>query len=351
MKQMLRQHSSSAQVSLRSRWARVTVLVAVVLAVVAGVESESRTDETTAPGGYRLLDEDGVVNFPFDIYGGDIRFRAQINGHDVHLLLDDGFMWDPLLFWGGPDVDALGLEPDGRALIGDPDDESAIPSTIAVGISLRLPGVEFTDQTAIITPATSGTSEMWTGSVGQVSATLFKHFVVDINFDTMMITLIDPRVFEYRGKGVPVPWKPLPVGAWSIPGTLRMVGGRRVTMDLMMDLGFNAQMQVVTGDEHDFVAPEGARPADFGMNIQRQVMRGCAGRLPGVEIGGFEVADVPTEFVSKESGAQIFHEAMIGLGLLSRFNLVFDYSRQRLFVEPNGNFTKPFSNEKTHPAD
>ena len=35
-------------------------------------------------------------------------------------------------------------------------------------------------------------------------------------------------------------------------------------------------------------------------------------------------------------------DMFVGLGLLSRFNLVFDYSRQRLFVEPNRRFHEPF---------
>ena len=33
---------------------------------------------------------------------------------------------------------------------------------------------------------------------------------------------------------------------------------------------------------------------------------------------------------------------MIGLGLLSRFNLVFDFHRQRLYIEPNNSFALPF---------
>jgi hypothetical protein len=33
---------------------------------------------------------------------------------------------------------------------------------------------------------------------------------------------------------------------------------------------------------------------------------------------------------------------MIGLGLLSRFNLVFDASRNLLYVAPNSSFSDPF---------
>jgi hypothetical protein len=78
-------------------------------------------------------------------------------------------------------------------------------------------------------------------------------------------------------------------------------------------------------------------------------MRGHVGCLAGVEIGGFEVKDVPTGFVVEEHADQVFHEVMIGLGLLSRFNLVFDYSRRRLFVEPNHAFSTPFDDSWRSP--
>ncbi len=38
---------------------------------------------------------------------------------------------------------------------------------------------------------------------------------------------------------------------------------------------------------------------------------------------------------------------MIGLGLLSRFNLVFDLQRQRLLVQPNRGFARPFEHDMT----
>jgi hypothetical protein len=254
-------------------------------------------------------------------------------------------MWDPLLFWGGPEVDSLGLEYDGQTTIGDSNDEGAIASRTASGITMRFPGVEFTDQTAVITPSSSGVSKMWQGSVGQVSATFFKHFVVDINFDEMMITLIEPEKFEYRRGGKAISWKPLGFGPWAIPASLGLVGGRSVSLDLMMDLGYNDQLQISTTGEHEIAVPERVQPAGLGFNIQGEETRGYLGRVATVRIGGYEVKDVLAAFVSKEHSDQTFSEVMIGLGLLSRFNLVFDYSRQRLFVEPNRSFADPFEHD------
>jgi C-terminal processing protease CtpA/Prc len=61
-----------------------------------------------------------------------------------------------------------------------------------------------------------------------------------------------------------------------------------------------------------------------------------------VNIGGYEIMDVLASFVAEEHRDHTFHEVMIGLGLLSRFNLVFDYSRQRMFVEPNHTFRESY---------
>jgi hypothetical protein len=312
------------------------------LAAFGPSDSEYGLETCRGPGSYRILGEDTTIRFPFDIYRGDIRFRAEVNGHPVRLLLDDGFMWDPLLFWGGPDAEALELERDGTIMVGDEGDETALASDTASGITVRLPGVEFLNQTAVITPESSGNSRMWEGSVGQVSATFFKHFVVDINFDSMMITLIEPDQFRYRARGSAVPWKPLEIGAWSIPGTIIDGDGREISLELMMDLGYNLQAQIATGGEHEFEAPEGAVPGSLGFNIQGQETRGHIGRVAGIVIGGYEVKDVAAAFVLGEHTDHTFHEVMIGLGLLSRFNLVFDASRNRLFVEPNTSFADPF---------
>ncbi|MCP4899005.1 MAG: PDZ domain-containing protein [bacterium] len=314
-----------------------------LIVVISPFTSASQdADPVTTPGSYRFLGDAGVTSFPFDIYRGDIRFDAEISGHQVKLLLDDGFMWDPVLFWGGPEVDELGLVTDGELSIGADDNENRIPATTASGITIRLPGIEFTDQTAVITPATSGTASMWAGSIGQVSGTFLKNLVVEINFDTMKITLIEPKEFEYRGQGKAVPWTPLGFGAWSIPGKLVLSDGRTVDLDLMMDLGYNDQAQIGTNREHLIKLPKKALPGSLGFNILQEEMLGHYARIPMIEIGGFTVKYILASFVSEEQSDELHHEVMIGLGLLSRFNLTFEFARKRLYVEPNGSFNDSF---------
>jgi hypothetical protein len=262
--------------------------------------------------------------------------------------LDDGYMWDDLLFWGSPKVDSFGFHYDGEVSLGDESaDEDMVPARTASGITISLPGVDFINQKAIITAYSSRNATMWTGSVGQVSCTFLKHFVVDINFDEMMITLIEPDKFEYGGKGVAVPWRPMGFGPWCIPAAFELSDGRSVSLDLMMDLGYNTQLYISPAGPNRIVAPERSVPVSLGMNIQRVETRGRRGRIPVVNIGGYEVKEVIAGFINEEHADHASAEAMVGLGILSRFNLVFDYTRQRLFIEPNATFDDPYEYDMT----
>jgi len=327
---------------------RGSFLVTIILSlfIIASVSEdtfgeEAETSETTPPpGAYTVLADDGRVEFPFDIYRGDIRFQCRVNGRPVYMLLDDGYLWDQLLFWGGLEVDSLGLVYDGEIELGG--DSNTLVSKTASGITVTFPGVELTDQTAIVTPGTSSISSMWRGSVGQISAGLLKHFVVDIDFDRMMITLTEPDKFTYEGKGMAVPWEPMGNGPRSIPATVLTADGRTVSLKLLMDLGYNDQLQLVTGLEHNITLPEKKLQASLGLNILREETRGYIGRLARIDIGGFPLDDVVVSYVPEENADMAVSEAMIGLRLLSRFNLVFDFYGHRLYVEPNESFDKPF---------
>jgi len=171
---------------------------------------------------------------------------------------------------------------------------------------------------------------------------LFKHFVVDINFDNMMITLIRPESFEYHGEGAEVAWKPMGFGPWCIPATLDLADGRKISLPLLMDLGYNDQLQLWSGKENNISPPEKALPAGLGRNIQGIPTSGYVGRLPQIDIGGYEIKNLLAAYVSPEDSKQATTEAMIGLGLLSRFNLIFDCSRQRLIIAPNSRFDDAF---------
>ena len=105
---------------VRKTVSRRLIIAGLSILISSGIvlASDGSESPTPPPGDYRLSADSAQIRFPFEIFRGDIRFRCRINDHDVHMLLDDGFMWDQLLFWGGPVVDSLGLNYDGEIAIG-----------------------------------------------------------------------------------------------------------------------------------------------------------------------------------------------------------------------------------------
>ena len=53
-----------------------------------------------AVGSYEILSGRKSVSIPFEMFRGDIRMKARINGRDCHFLVDNGSLWDELLFFG-----------------------------------------------------------------------------------------------------------------------------------------------------------------------------------------------------------------------------------------------------------
>ena len=298
------------------------------------------------PGGYSILSGRSEVEIPFEVFRGDIRMSAEIGGKPVRMMLDNGYLWDQLLLFGSPRIDSLDLHYDGEDEVGGPGSGSPIKSRTASEITIGFPGIEFTEQTAMVTPESSGLTRMWEGTEGQVSATFFKHFVVSIDFDKGLITLTEPSTYRYGGNGIEIPLKPLQDGAWGIPGTIEMLDGSRVSLDLMLDLGYNDQIQIVTGGPHAFQSPEEAIEVSLGFGVQGEI-RGHMGRARKIEIGDYVIDDVLAGFVPAMDSSATYDEAMIGLGLLSRLNLVFDYPGRRMFVEPSRAYSKPYEYSMT----
>jgi len=296
------------------------------------------------PGTYRIHSGNGIIRIPFDLHRGDVRFLGEVNGREVRMLIDNGVMWDQLLFFGSPVVDSLKLTYDGEIEVGGGGEGERVVSRTASGITISFPGVEFRDQTAVVTPYEPGKPNPWVGAEGQVSGTFFKHFVVEFDFDAMMLILTGPRRFQYRGKGAEIPMTPLANGGWSIPVTLLQGDGRRVSLDAMMDLGLDDQVEISTTGEHRIPAPSKSLPGSLGFGIQGETL-GRFGRLKGVEIGGYRLANVLAGFIDEKHTGPIMHEVMIGLGLLSRFNFTYDYPHHRMFLEPNHRFMDPFDHD------
>jgi hypothetical protein len=306
----------------------------------ASFSQQDPSSVRTPPGKYEVISENGKITIPFELYRDKIRMTAKVNGRNSHLLIDNGSLWDELLFFGSPKIDSLALEYTGETVIGDSNVANPVRADIASDVSVSFKDVVFTEQTAIVTRYDPRLPNLWEGIDGQVSATFFKHFLVRVNFDQSVIELVRPAEFDYSGKGQALLMKPGPHDSRTIQADIRMQDGSQTSIDLLVDLGGLYPLYLPVGKYDSIQLPKNAVESTLGAGLFRQ--EGFLGRVESIKLGKYVLNDVVTAFtlVDKETG--VYGNTMIGFPLLERFNVTFDYFSSRLILEPSKAFNDPF---------
>ncbi|MCW8926345.1 MAG: hypothetical protein OQJ84_08820 [Xanthomonadales bacterium] len=293
------------------------------------------------PGSYTTdVDQDKFI-LPFTFYGMNLMVDARMNGADIKMLIDNGVMWDELLFYGSDLVDGLGMDYEGGVLVtgaGD-DRDKGIESYTATGVSISFGPVTFHDQAAVITSKASGWADFFPGIAGQVCGALFKHFVVEFDFDEQNLILHRRETFQYQGKGSPVAMTRDENGAYAIPVKVKTRDKPAVDYSLFIDLGGINPMALVISEKYGIEKPGGDKV---------YLAHGASGEITGyrdvlesVTIGGYELNDVPVVLTEADDEGDHTNKTL-GLPLLMHFNLVFDYFNETLYLEPNEHFAGSF---------
>jgi len=298
------------------------------------------------PGTYTITPAADSIRIPFEVAEGEIRLVGRVNGKEARMLVDNGALWDQLLFFGSPKVDALGLERAGEILVQGAGTGDPIVADMAYDLTLSFDGktdrtIDFKGQSAVIMPYDPDKPNPWAVTEGQVSAALFKNFVVEFDFDEGIMTLVRPEAFDPKGKGTEIAIKPSDAAGWTLPGAITLHDGRRLELDMTMDLGWDDPIAINTDGAHHIELPPGLKKRTLGSGAQGPVY-GYYGTVRRLDIGGFSLRDVTATYSTIEDGGAKVDEVMVGLGALQRFHVVYDYPRHRLFLKPGRTFNEPF---------
>lgn len=76
---------------------------------------------------------------------------------------------------------------------------------------------------------------------------------------------------------------------------------------------------------------------------------GKLSRLKSIKIGNYQIEEPIVELTTDSQGvaASKQFDGIIGADILSRFNVIFDYSRGEMILEPNENFHHSFEYDKS----
>jgi hypothetical protein len=294
------------------------------------------------PGSYTITGSE-PVRIPFTMYMRDIKMDCEINGVRCQMLLDNGVLWDELMFFGNDTCDSLGFVLEGEGMsVGGAGEGEPLQADAASDVTLTYPGIEFAGQPAVVMRKEAGMGDWWPGVEGQVSAVFFKHFVTEINFDESVIILHRPETFKYSGKGQVVPLTQLPDGSWMFPATVQVTEEEDpIDCNLILDLGTGNAVDIFTGSHTGIAIPSDAQEKILGYGVQGAI-RGHVGVARSIKIAGLELNDVYAGFQEPDGKTDNGQVGMIGMPFFQRFTVIFDYPGGRMILEPGSRFAEPF---------
>jgi hypothetical protein len=217
--------------------------------------------------------------------------------------------------------------------------EDPFEVTYSRGVSVRLAGVEFSDQTVAATPL--DTLRLYAGREldGILGHELFTRFVVEVEYAKGTVKLYEPYPYRYTGRGQVLPAS-LEGKHFCIRAKVDLDGAQPIEAKLLVDTGAG---QILTTLNTPFVDSHRLLPPDWN-KAKTRVQVGLGGETRvfaaharSIELGQLMFHDLAVELSRDKTGlfASSDFDGILGGEMLRRFKVIFDYSRQRVILEPN----------------
>ena len=139
---------------------------------------------------------------------------------------------------------------------------------------------------------------------------------------------------------------PGPYDSRTINTKILMYNDSEVSIDLLIDIGGVYPLYLPLGKTDNITLPEKYYETITGSGLFGPVS-GYIGRIKELQLGKYAINDVLTAYTEVDSTADIYGNTMIGLPLLQRFNITFDYFNEKLIIEPSEIFNNKFDFSKT----
>lgn len=294
--------------------------IIIYLLIVLAMNPATFSRELT-PVSHKYLNGESALNIPFEMLEGHIVVPVRINdSRELKFTLDSG-----IPFHG---IDLFHKELS----------KEFIPASRKVNFSL--PGITYHDQKINSIANQYLEKALEDGVIG---LTVFGTSVVEIDFDQSIVNLYDPSVYNVGKdmvaldihflKGPPIPY---------IKGAISIDGKTAIEGFFAIDLGSAGKCTILPDSQNRIVPPKAISEAVIGAAASGEI-KGGLGRIDYIKIGSLQLNNVMGAFMKERRFAKRNDEVLgfLGTGLLKQFNMVFDYSRKKLYLKHNNHFNEP----------
>ncbi|MTI30900.1 PDZ domain-containing protein, partial [Xanthovirga aplysinae] len=217
---------------------------------------------------------------------------------------------------------------------------------VANNVSLKLPGVSAKGlQLLVMEDNFIQIDNLMDVDVhGIIGYNLFNRFVIKIDYDRSQITLYEPSSFKPRRSYTEIPLKIENTKAYLQSDIL--INEKKIpSARLMLDTGASHSVLLDSGSHEHVVLPSKTLPSILGWGISGPV-RGHFARINKLHLKHFSFDQVISSFPQGTSYYSLVEESgrqgTLGGEILSRFVVILDYSRKKMYLKKGTRFRKKF---------
>lgn len=272
------------------------------------------------------------LTLPFREDNGWVIVAAKVNGAPADFVLDTGASMLAILTSGK--TDALGLDMSEVKRIGDADSLAAIQAAVQPSVDIDFGPLALPGQTVLAIPVET---LKCSGEIpeppfqGVIGHELFHRYVVEINYDRGEVVLHDPETYEYTGNGEIVP-ADISSRQPYVQAHVTAPDGKTYDARLHVDSGAGIDLTLFPQTHDGIVVPAGGdtRNACFVGGLAKYRTGGSV----RIGFGGASELSTPADYSIGDEVIDTGQNGRLGSRFLRRHNVVFDYSRGRMILEP-----------------
>lgn len=316
-------------------WQKIDINTDLVLALYAKPEQVVDTGGIEGGSSTRWLPMQTYLNRYIFIDG-------MVNGHKTEIVLDSGAGMTVL---DKRFADAAGIK--GQGALQAQGASGNMIASMTDGITIDLDQLHLKNLTAVILDLSEVSRGLGKDIPVILGKEVFNNFIVDIDYPGKRIAFREYQGYNYEGSGSTLKLYPGDDGHKLLDISLEGLPPARVTLDTGSGLALTL-FRAFWDETHHML--------DDGRLVSDVLSGGVGGdsvstitTLKSANIAGYELRNLPVELYSDSVGS--FNTKRLagnlGAGILNRFRVIFDYSQDRLMLEPSPGATmKPFDKNR-----
>lgn len=282
-----------------------------------------------------------VASFPFEQYGDHSFIKVKVNNsEELDFIFDTG---DGLTVLNIDRAKELGMTSGSTATTTSA--EGTISGKLVKHNELTVGGAPVHNIKVYETSLTHLEISIGRNIDGIIGYDILNNYVVSMNFDTKMIELYNPKSYKYKGDG-----KMMSINLTSfiphIAGQVTLANGEQLKGEFFIDTGAKATVDFNTPfvETNELASKIGDSYIYLVAGLGDTEYEHHRGKVKSFQFEGFSFDNMPVGLSHAKHGIQNHKKisGIIGSGVLSRFNIVYNYAEKKMYWEKAKSYADAF---------